>query len=152
MILHDSGLAGRQAMFGGQARSQMKQLLSMSGKVWLLNSSQCSDQTRPQCWPLALCKQEVAALQNTTDNQDFRRPLEEESMGRDPRDQTQAGLDHMDSHAPLSSSHHRAEAITKNTRKVLFLFLGLLTTINLLHSRSSRLLAAASSVAPWPQS
>lgn len=116
MILHDSGLAGRQAMFGGQSRSQMKQLLSMSGKVWLLNSSQCSDQTRPQCWPLALCKQEAAALQNTTDNEDLRRPLEEESMGRDPQDQTQAGLGHMDSHAPLSSSHHRAEAITKNTR------------------------------------
>lgn len=132
-------------MFGGQARSQMKQLLSMLGKVWLLNSSQCSDQPHPQCWPLALSKQEAAALQNTTDNQDLRGPLEEETMERNPQGQTQAGLDHMDSHAPLSSSHHSAEAITKNTRKVLFFFQGLLTTINLLHSRSRQLSAAASS-------
>lgn len=130
-------------MFGGQARSQVKQLLSMLGKVWLLNSSQCSDQPRPQCWPLY--KQEAAALQNTTDSQDLRGPLEEESMGRDPQDQTQAGLDRMDSHAPLSSSHHITEPITKNTRKELFFFRGLLTTINLLHSRSRQLSAAASS-------
>lgn len=131
-------------MSGGQARSQMKQLLSMLGKVWLLNSSQCSDQPRPQCWPLALYKQEAVALQNTTDNQDLRGPLEEESMERDLQDQTQAGLDRVDSHTPLSSSHHRAEAITKNTRKVLFCFRGLLTTINLLHSRTRHLSAAAS--------
>lgn len=79
-VLHNSGFAGRYAMFGGQARSQMKQLLSMSGKAGLLNSSQCSDQSCPQCCLLAWCKQEAVALQNTTDKKDLRRPLEEESM------------------------------------------------------------------------
>ena len=103
-------------MLGGQARSQMKQLLSMSGKVGLLNSSQCSDQPCPQCCPLAWCQQEAVALQNTTDNNDLRRPLEEQSTGGEihktrPRQgwflRTPVG----------HSSHHRAQAITKNTRK-----------------------------------
>lgn len=93
-------------MPGGQARSQMKQLLSMSGKAGLLNSSRCSDQPCPQCCPLTWCPQEAVALHNTTDNKDLRRLLEEESTGEEIH-KTRPRQDQF-LRAPMGhGSHHR---------------------------------------------
>lgn len=83
-------------MSGGQARSQMKQSLSMSGKVLLLSSphaqtSPALDAIHWHCANRRLWLHTTPQATGTSDN-------EEESMG-EPQDQTQAGLDFTDSHA-----------------------------------------------------